>query len=325
MINEHTIPCTWMRGGTSKGLFFLAENLPGDKGDRDALLLRVMGSPDPRQIDGVGGADPLTSKVAIIAPSSLPDADIDYLFLQVFVDEPLVSDAQNCGNLLSGVGQFALEQNLIAASEPQTCVRVHMVNSGQLADVTFSTKNGAPVYQGEAVIDGVPGSASPVLQNFPDAAGSTCGALFPSGQRIDRIDGADVTLIDNGMPVVVLRAQDFADFGVTGFESREQLDSNDALRQRIETIRLLAGPMMNLGDVADKTVPKMTLVAEPAHGNITTRTFIPHRCHASIGVFAAISVSTAAVIDNTVASGVAAFAQTAVAADLVQSASRQWK
>lgn len=303
------IPCTWMRGGTSKGLFFLAEHLPADREARNALLLRLMGSPDQRQIDGVGGADPLTSKVAIVSRSHSPNADIDYLFLQVSVDEPLVSDAQNCGNLLSGVGQFALENNLINAAEPETTVRVHMLNSGQVADVTFSAKNGSPVYDGEAVIDGVPGTASPVLQNFPDVAGSTCGSLFPSGNRSDTIEGIDATLIDNGMPVVIMNAQNFAGNDVTGFESREQLDSNVSLRQRVEAIRLLAGPMMNLGDVSEKFVPKMMLVAPPRHGNITTRTFIPHRCHASIGVFAAISVATSSVLDGTVASRVARLAE----------------
>jgi len=252
------IACTWMRGGTSKGAYFLKKDLPADTSERDRLLLSIMGSPDPRQIDGIGGADPLTSKVAVIEKSARPDADIDYLFLQVFVDQAIVTDSQNCGNILSGVVQFAAEQGLIAPRDGQTEARVYMVNSDQVAIVTIETPDGRVIYSGDASIDGVPGMAAPVLEDFPEAAGSTCGALLPTGNSVDRIDGIEATLIDNGMPVVVVSA---ADFGITGYETREELDANETLKAKLEKLRLTVGPMMNLGDVKEKSVPKMTLVA----------------------------------------------------------------
>lgn len=297
------VPCTWMRGGTSKGIYFLKDDLPQDVSERDAFLLKIMGSPDARQIDGIGGADPLTSKVAVVSRSDRTDADIDYLFLQVFVDQPIVTDAQNCGNILSGVVQFAAERGLITLQSGRTQVAVYMVNSDQVAKVTIETPGREVTYSGNASIDGVPGTAAPVLQNFPEAAGSTCGALLPTGQAVDLIDGIPVTLIDNGMPVMVLRA---SDVGVSGYESREELESNQNLRTRIETLRLLAGPMMNLGDVKEKSVPKITLVASPINGGaIHTRTFIPHRCHASIGVLGAVSVATACMLESSPAGDLA--------------------
>ena len=297
------IPCTWMRGGTSKGAYFLARDLPAAEAERDALVLSVMGSPDPRQIDGIGGADPLTSKVAVVSSSDRPDADIDYLFLQVFVDRAVVTDRQNCGNILSGVGQFAVEKGLVRAADGRTEVAVYMVNTDQVAEVTIETPGGVVTYEGSAAIDGVPGTAAPVLQNFPGAAGSTCGALLPTGNAADVIDGVEVTCIDNGMPVVLMRASDLK---ITGYESREDLDGNAALKERVESIRLQAGPLMNLGDVEDKSVPKMTLAAPPrAGGAVATRTFIPHRCHASIGVLGAVSVATACMLPGSTAHALA--------------------
>ena len=297
------IPCTWMRGGTSKGAYFLARDLPGAETERDALLLSVMGSPDPRQIDGIGGADPLTSKVAVVSASARRGADIDYLFLQVFVDRAVVTDRQNCGNILSGVAQFAVEKGLVRAADGRTEVAVYMVNSSQVADVTIETPGGEVTYEGTTRIDGVPGTAAPVLQSFPAAAGSTCGALLPTGNAMDVIDGIEATCIDNGMPVVVTRA---SDLGITGYEGREDLDANGALKERLETVRLQAGPLMNLGDVTDKSVPKMTLAAPPrAGGAVSTRTFIPHRCHASIGVLGAVSVATACVLPGSTARALA--------------------
>jgi len=288
------VPCTWMRGGTSKGVYFVSDDLPDSTPERDRLLLSIMGSPDPRQIDGVGGADPLTSKVAVVSRSARDNADIDYLFLQVFVDKPIVTDAQNCGNILAGVGQFAVERGLVKATDPITSIDVYMVNSDQVATVIIETPDAKVIYNGNARIDGVPGTAAPVLENFPEAAGSSCGALLPTGNVLDTIAGTEVTCIDNGMPVVVLRA---SDMGISGYEDREQLDADTSLIARLEAIRLQAGPMMNLGDVSDKTVPKMTMVSAPANGGtITTRTFIPHRCHASIGVLGAVSVATACML-----------------------------
>lgn len=298
------IPCLWMRGGTSKGAYFLASDLPRDPGARDALLLRVMGSPDPRQIDGIGGGDPLTSKVAILSPSSRADADVDYLFLQVFVDQALVSDAQACGNILAGVGPAAIERGLVPAQDGLTPVRIHMLNTGEVALAQIQTPGGRVSYAGPAAIDGVPGTAAPVPLMFQNIAGSMCGSLLPSGRAVDVIDGVECTLIDNGMPCVIMRA---ADFGLNGAESREDLEADSALKSRIEAIRLIAGPMMSLGDVSDKSVPKMTLVSRPAQGGtIGTRSFIPHRAHASIGVFAAVSVATACTLPGSPAQGLAA-------------------
>jgi len=296
--------CMWMRGGTSKGGYFLASDLPRDIAERDAFLLAVMGSPDKLQIDGMGGADPLTSKVAVISRSTREAVDVDYLFLQVFVDKPIVTDAQNCGNILAGVGPFAIERGLVAATGEETPVTIYMVNTGQIAVARVKTPGGRPTYAGEARIDGVPGTAAPIPIEFRDTAGSSCGALLPTGRAVDVIDGVEATLIDNGMPVVVLRAHDL---GVTGEESREELEANAALKARLESIRLKAGPMMNLGDVTDKSVPKMSLVAAPkAGGAILTRTFIPHRCHASIGVLGAVSVATACLLPGSPAASLAA-------------------
>ena len=292
-----------MRGGTSKGAYFLARDLPGDEAARDALLLRIMGSPDPRQIDGIGGADPLTSKVAIVEPSKRPGIDVDYLFAQVFVDEARVGYGQNCGNILAGVGYFAIEKGLVPAQDPVTIVTIYMANSGQTAVAHIATPGGQPTYSGTAHIDGVPGTAAPVPLSFTDAAGSTCGALLPTGNAVDEVAGTKVTLIDNGMPVVVLLA---SDMGISGDETREELDANTDLKARLEAIRLAAGPLMNLGDVREKTVPKMTMVSPPKQGGcVSTRTFIPHRCHATIGVFGAISVATACLLPGAPAAGVA--------------------
>lgn len=285
------IRCMWMRGGTSKGGYFVADDLPADPAARDRFLLAAMGSPDPRQIDGMGGADPLTSKVAVIRRSARPGIDVDYLFLQVFVDQAIVTDAQNCGNILAGVGPFAIERGLVDAQAGETPVSIYMENTGQTAVALVPTPDGRVTYQGEARIDGVPGTSAAIPVEFRDTAGSLCGALLPTGNQADVIDGVSVTLIDNGMPAVIIRA---TDMGVTGAESRDDLDVDAALKARLESIRLQAGPLMNLGDVREKSVPKMILVSEPQSGGaISTRSFIPHRCHASVGVLAAVSVATA--------------------------------
>jgi 4-oxalomesaconate tautomerase len=297
------VPCMWMRGGTSKGGFFLASDLPADPTARDAFLLRVMGSPDPRQIDGMGGADPLTSKVAVVSPSQRAGVDVDYLFLQVFVDQAIVTDAQNCGNMLAGVGPFAIERNLVAVTGDETPVSIFMVNTGQIAVATVATPGGRVTYDGAARIDGVPGTAAPLPLEFRDTAGSSCGALLPTGNAADVIEGVRCTLIDNGMPCVVFKA---ADVGATGYEDRDTLDGATDLKARIEAIRLKAGPLMNLGDVTEKSVPKMMLVAPPRHGGaVTVRSFIPHRAHATIGVLGAVSVATACLVEGSPAAEVA--------------------
>jgi 4-oxalomesaconate tautomerase len=293
----------WMRGGTSKGGYFLREDLPADRAVRDAFLLGVMGSPDPRQIDGMGGADPLTSKVAVVSRSNRPGIDVDYLFLQVFVDQAIVTDQQNCGNILAGVGPFAIERGLVAAKGDETPVAIFMENTGQVAVATVQTPGGVATYAGTAAIDGVPGTHAPVPLEFRDTAGSSCGALLPTGNVVDTVNGIAVTLIDNGMPCVVMKAEDL---GITGYEDRDWLDNATELKARIEAIRLIVGPMMNLGDVTEKSVPKMMLVAPPKNGGaVTVRSFIPHRAHATIGVLGAVSVATACLLAGSPAAEVA--------------------
>ena len=302
-MTQTAIPCAAMRGGTSKGLVFLADNLPQDAATRDAVLLAAMGSPDPREIDGMGGSHPLTSKVAVVSPSARDDADVEYLFLQVWPDRAEVSDSQNCGNMLAAVGPFAIEQGLVAPGEATTPVSIWMRNTRTLATALIQTPDGQVRYDGQARIDGVPGTHAPIPIEFADVAGSSCGALLPTGNVTDVINGVSVTCIDNGMPVVCLAA---SDFGLTGQEPPAELEANAELKKRVEAIRLAAGPLMNLGDVTDKTVPKMSLVSPPANGGtICTRTFIPHRVHEAIGVLGAVSVATACVLPGSVAHEVA--------------------
>lgn len=296
---QRGIVCSVYRGGTSKGLYFLKDDLPVDMATRDAVLLSAMGSPDARQIDGMGGAHPLTSKVAVVSKSIHPDADVDYLFLQIFPDKDIVTDQQNCGNILAGVGPFAIEQGLVAAQDGVTSVRIHMLNTGSIAIARVQTPAGLVEYEGEARIDGVPGTAAPIPTDFLDVAGSSCGALLPTGHVQDVIDGVAATLIDNGMPVIVLRA---ADLGKTGYESPAELEADTQLKARVEAIRLKAGHLMNLGDVTNKSVPKISLIAPAQNGGtVMTRTFIPHRVHEAIGVFGAVSVATACVLKGSVA------------------------
>lgn len=299
------VRCMVMRGGTSKGLYLLADDLPADTAERDDLLLRLMGSPDARQIDGLGGAHPLTSKVAVVSPSTRDDADVDYLFLQVFVDRAIVTDQQNCGNILAGVGPFAVERGLVTTrpGDATASVRIFMANTDSIGTATFPLlADGRPDYRGTTAIDGVPGTAAAVTIDFADIAGGSCGALLPTGAPVDVIDGIECTLIDNGMPVVVMRA---ADLGIRGDETPEELEADTALRERVERIRLQAGPLMHLGDVGAASVPKMALVSPPlTGGNVNTRMFIPHRCHEAIGVLAAVSVATATLLPGSPAASV---------------------
>ncbi|MET9908184.1 4-oxalomesaconate tautomerase [Streptomyces sp. NPDC006476] len=288
-----------MRGGTSKGAYFLAGDLPAEPAERDALLLRIMGSPDERQIDGLGGAHPLTSKVAVVSPSVDPEADVDYLFLQVVVDRPQVSDRQNCGNILAGIGPFAVERGLVPAGERETSVRIRMVNSGDRATATFPTPGGRVDYTGGAEISGVPGTAAPVVIEFPAGA----GPLLPTGNVRDEVAGVPVTCVDNGMPTVLVAASSLK---VTGYETPKDLEEDVVLADRLREIRLEAGRLMGLGDVSETTVPKLTLLAPPRDGGaVTTRTFIPVRCHTSIGVLGAASVAAGLRIEGGVGAEVA--------------------
>lgn len=298
MAGADGIRCMLMRGGTSKGAYFVSDDVPEDPAERDDLMLRVMGSPDPTQIDGLGGAHPLTSKVAIVSRSSEPGIDVDYLFLQVVVDKPVVSDAQTCGNLLAGVGPFAIERGLIEARDGETPVRIRMLNTGDVASTRIRTPGGVVDYDGDSSIDGVPGIACAIeLEVGGDSP------LLPTGNVVDEIAGHRVTLIDNGMPIVLLRADEF---GVDGSENPEELEGRAELVAEIEKVRLQAGPAMGLGDVSAQTVPKMFLLSPPrAGGAVSTRAFIPSRVHTSIGVLMAASVAAGIRIPGSVGSDLA--------------------
>jgi len=296
------IRCMLMRGGTSKGAYFLATDLPADVAERDDLLLRIMGSPDPRQIDGLGGAHPLTSKVAVVSPSATEGVDVDYLFLQVVVDQPIVTDKQNCGNILAGIGPFAVERGLVPAKGDETNVRIRMVNSDSIVTATFATPDGEPRYDGDTAIDGVPGTAAPIVLNFEDDGPGK--SVLPTGNITDTFDGITVTCVDNGMPVVVVAA---SSLGQTGYESIADLEGDEELNKKVQKLRLEAGKAMGLGDVSGTTVPKISLVAAPktGTGTISTRTFIPVRVHESIGVLGAVSVGTAIMLPGAVGSDLA--------------------
>lgn len=286
---QKSVPCLLMRGGTSKGAYFLADDLPADPAAREKALLALMGSPDLRQIDGLGGAHPLTSKVAIVRKSERPGVDVDYLFVQVVVDEAKTSTRQNCGNILAGIGPFAIEKGLVEAQDGETLVTVYMENTDSVAKQRILTPGRKVQYEGDASIDGVPGTHAPIMIEFLDVAGSSCGALFPTGNPADEVEGLRVTLVDNGMPCVLVDARDL---GIDGNESIEALESNTELKARVEALRLACGPLMNLGDVKETTVPKMFLLSPPRNGGLVhTRSFIPHRVHEAIGVLAAASVA----------------------------------
>lgn len=310
---QTAIPCLLMRGGTSKGAFFDREALPADKALRDRVLLAVMGSPDPRQIDGLGGAHPLTTKVAIVGRSAREGVDLDFLFAQLQPNSDTVDTTPNCGNMLAAVVPFAIESGLCKPQGEVTTLRVLTLNTDMLCDISVLTPDGRVRYDGEARIDGVPGTSAPITIEFLDTAGSVCSALLPTGRALDRLhvpaqgDEAafeiDVTCIDNGMPLVMFKA---SDVGCSGAESVAELNANADLKARIERLRLVAGHAMGLGDVTRKNYPKMTLISGAREGGaLCTRSFIPHVCHDAIGVLAAVTVATACVLDGSVCEGVA--------------------
>lgn len=293
------IPSFFMRGGTSRGAFFLESDLPPETAARDRVLLAVMGSPDPRQIDGLGGAHPLTSKVGIVRKSTVAGIDLDFLFAQLPPNKGVVDTTANCGNMLAAVVPFALERGIVGAQGDTTTLRVLTLNTDTQCDITVQTPGGRVAYEGEARIDGVPGTSAPITINFLDTEGSVCSSLLPTGQVRNTIDGVEVTCIDNGMPLVLFRADAVER---SGYESVEELNADVELKARIERLRIACGHAMGLGDVSSKNYPKMTLVAAPrAGGSLSTRSFIPHVCHDAIGVLAAVTVGTACVLPGSVA------------------------
>ncbi|MPT05366.1 MAG: 4-oxalomesaconate tautomerase [Delftia sp.] len=313
---QTAIPCLLMRGGTSKGPFFRASDLPSDLPTRDRVLLAAMGSPDRRQIDGVGGAHPLTSKVGIVSLSDKEGIDLEFLFAQLQPDKDTVDTTPNCGNMLAGVVPFALETGMVQPRGETSTFRVLTLNTGMAADITVQTPGGQVEYEGSARIDGAPGSSAPIEISFLDTAGSVCSGLLPTGKPRDTVTVTgegfepftlDVTCIDNGMPLVIFKA---SDVGATGQETVAELNADTDLKRRIEALRLQISQAMGLGDVSAKNYPKMTLIAPPQHGGaLTTRSFIPHVCHDAIGVLAAVTVGTAVKMPGTVCEGVAQLQQ----------------
>ncbi len=304
---QTAIPYMHIRGGSSKGLYFNAKDLPTEETRRNKYILYVMeGSDlgDARQIDGLGGGSSLSSKVAIVSRSHTEGVDLDYYFIQVMIGKGKVSTTQTCGNILAGVLPFAIESGMVQATHPTTSAKINIVNTGGICEVVVETPNGQVNYAGTAKVDGVLGTAAPIICNYLNTEGATCGALLPTGNAIDLIDGKEITCIDNGMPVVLMRA---SDFGITGYESKAALDENNVLKKQIESIRLQAGFKMNLGDVTDQSVPKMCLISPPntEGGIVNTRMFIPHVCHDAIGVLAAVSVATACILPHTMAKNIA--------------------
>lgn len=296
---DRRIPCVLMRGGTSRGPFLLASDLPAETARRDAVLLAIMGSPDPLQLGGLGGGKSVTSKAAIVSRSTRPDADIDYLFAQVKVKEAAVDTRPNCGNMLAGVGPFAIEAGLVAARDPETMVRIFNVNTGTLVEAIVQTPGGAVRYEGATRIDGVADPAAPIKLTFLDAVGAMTGRLLPTGRLVDVIDGVEVSCVDMAMPVVIMPAEAF---GKTGSETPEELESDRDLFARIASIRLQAGRMMGLGDVSRSVVPKPVLVSPARHGgSVTSRYFTPLTCHRSHAATGALAVAAAALMPGSVA------------------------
>ena len=299
MIDQLAIPCLIMRGGTSRGPYFHAHDLPADIAARDRILLAVMGSPDLRQIDGIGGADTLTSKVAIISKSTRPGVDVDYLFAQVDIARPIVDTSPSCGNMLSGVGPFAIETGLVPAQDGTTTVVIFDVNTESRIEAVVQTPGKRVTYDGDAAIDGVPGTAAPILLNFLDAVGSKTGVMLPTGHVSEIIDGIEVSCLDVCMPMVMMRA---TDLGLTGIEGRAEIDGNKPLLARIEAIRLQAGVRMGFGDVKDMVIPKVGLLSPPRNGGaITSRYLTPHKLHAAHAVTGAVCVATACLLEGSIA------------------------
>lgn len=303
MARQHAIPCILMRGGTSKGPYFRTTDLPADPGARDRVLLAVMGSPDARQIDGIGGADTLTSKVAMVQPSSREGVDVDYLFAQVSVTEAVVDTAPSCGNILAGVGPFAIERGMVPVTGTETRVIIYNVNTDSRIEALVTTDGDGVDYDGDTAIAGVPGTAAAVRLNFMDIVGSKTSGLLPSGHIREEIDGVEVTLIDVAVPMMILRA---ADLGKTGYETPAELDADRDFFARLEAMRLEAGRRMGLGDVTGKVIPKVAILAAPKDGgHIAARYFVPHKAHAAFAVTGALCVSTVAMLEGSVSDGLA--------------------
>jgi len=293
------IPCLFMRGGTSRGPYVNRKDLPGDRDTLSKVLLAALGAGHPLCIDGIGGSETVTTKVAMLSPSEHAWAEVDFFFAQVGVGEPTVDYSPSCGNILAGVGPAAIEMGLVPALNGETAVKIRNVNTETLVEAMVQTPDRRVEYEGPTAIDGVPGTAAPITLNFMDIIGSKTGALFPTGQAREEIDGITVTCIDVAMPMVVARA---ADFGLTGYESKAELDENNDFFCRMEPTRCKAGERMGLGDVSSSVIPKFGLLSPPrVDGTVTSRYFMPKACHPSHAVTGAICIAACVVAPGTIA------------------------
>jgi len=300
-MTQTSIPFHFFRGGTSRGPYFNRADLPEDRETLAEVLLGLLGSGHQLNIDGLGGGAAVTTKVAILSPSDDPEADVDYFFAQVSVLDRTVDFKPTCGNILSAVGPAAIEMGLVVPSGGETRIRVLSTNIGARIEAVVQTPGGKVKYDGTAAIDGVPGTAAPVYLNFMDVVGSTCGALLPTGNLRDVIDGIEVTCMDVAMPMVIARA---SDFGLTGYETPEELDANRAFYDRMEPIRIEAGKRMGMGDVSGSVTPKFGILASPRHGGtVTARYFMPKNCHPTMAVTGSQCLASCLLTPGTVATG----------------------
>ncbi|WP_137392303.1 4-oxalomesaconate tautomerase [Rhodoligotrophos defluvii] len=297
-VDQIRIPCVMMRGGTSRGAFFNRNDLPADPAMRDAVLVAAMGSGNPLQVDGIGGGNPLTSKVAIVSVSEREDADLDYLFAQVNVERAQVDTKPNCGNMLAAVGPYALEAGLVEAQSPRTSLRIYNVNTDAVIEAMIETPDGIATYKGDCRIDGVAGTGAPVRLNFSDSEGAVTGALLPTGHIRDVIDGVETSVVDYAVPVMFVRAEDL---GLDGNEPPAVLTANRAVFDRMEALRLEAGRRAGLGDVSGSVVPKIAVVARPrGDGVVLSRYFTPRTAHESYPVTGGLCLAVASCLDGSV-------------------------
>ena len=295
------IPFFFMRGGTSRGPYFNAADLPENREDISRILLQVIGAGHPLNIDGIGGGNQVTNKVAILSRSNDEETDIDYLFAQVSVTDQLVDFKPTCGNILSGVGPAAIEMGLMPASDSVTKVRIKLVNTGALVEARVQTPGGIVCYEGNTSIDGVPGTAARIDLQFMDVVGSVTGHLLPTGNLRDCFDDVEVTCMDVAMPIVIARADAF---GLSGYETVEQLESNTDFMARMQAIRLAAGAAMGMGDVSSSVTPKFALFAPAKRGGtIAARYFMPWQAHPSMAVTGAQCLASCAVLPGSIAEG----------------------
>lgn len=287
-----------MRGGTSKGVYFALDDLPADEATRNALILRLVGG-DARQINGLGGGDMLTAKVAVVSRSAEPQVDLDYRFIQVVPGENRVDTGPTCGNILSAVGAFAIERGMLAAADGETTVTVRDINTGARIEQVVQTPAARVRYDGDTAIAGAPDTAAPVRLYYLDFVGVKTGALFPANARQQTIAAARVTCIDAAMPCVIAAADSM---GARGDESRDELQNNARLLSRVEEVRLAAARQMGMGDARGKVTPKFILVsAARGGGAVCARYFTPVTAHAAFAVSGGIALAVAALSGGTTA------------------------